>query len=696
MTHFLLQRLLSFLRSYLILLDDVWPGSILDSIIKVLPNNRGSKIIVTTRFEAVAASFIREADNPICEVKGLLDEESRELFERTLFESSGREHVTKRFEAAATTSKRKGSEDVMVPDKVWKMCKGLPLAIVTMAGHVACNPSKSGEEWSNLCSYLFLESVKDGRQQQLTQAEVGRIVSHCFNDMPAEIKICALYLSIFPLGNKISTKRLMRRWIVEGLISEREDLSVENVAVAYFNHLIRRQVIQPVEYNSNGNVKQCVVYRMFLEYIVAKASEDNFITVAGGTWRTQLSRSKVRQMSLQGCDSSNAKEMEKMDLSHVRSLTMFGSLNQLPSHLFKFRIVHTLDLEGCTGFQVCHTDKICKMLLLKYLGLRRTDTKRLPDTIGNLKNLETLDIRETNIAELPETVCQLERLVNIFGGDKRTKRPLRLPEGLIKKRKMKALRILTGIEIVGGWVDLYHLTELRKLAIYKLNTMSSKDLSSYIGHLGGCSIQTLIIYDESSNFLESLYHLSRAPMLLVALELTCKMVKIPGWIAELAVLKKLTLSVTALRTDNLKYLSNLSLFSLTFRAAESQHPETHAIVVKNKLCSGGVITVPDEGFKNLKVFRISALRMPLLKFSRYAMPELETLELNFSMLEGVLGTENLVRLEMVHLRLMDKEGGEDQTKDVQKEMEEAVEKRTDGKAPRVILHGRLVETKPKL
>lgn len=87
------------------------------------------------------------------------------------------------------------------------------MAIVTMGGHVACNPNISRETWSDLRSSLFPELGKDhGKDggKDITQEEVGRIVSYCYNDMSAEIKTCSLYLSIFPKGHKISRKRLTR------------------------------------------------------------------------------------------------------------------------------------------------------------------------------------------------------------------------------------------------------------------------------------------------------------------------------------------------------------------------------------------------------------------------------------------------------------------------------------------------------
>ncbi|XP_048530414.1 disease resistance protein Pik-2-like [Triticum urartu] len=690
-------------NSYLILIDDVWSATTLDNIINALPENKDSRIIVTTRFHAVATT--RRGEGDIRRVKGLGDEQSEKLFWQAFLESKGSEDAIRHDPLDGdkpaelpnqAVSEPDGSKDV-IPDKVWKMCGGLPLAIVIMAGYVACNSRKSEKEWLDLCSSIFPESGKDRSKaggKELTQEEVGKIISHCYNDMPAEIKTCSLYLSIFPKGHRISRKRLTRRWIAEGFVCEKQGLSVEDVAETYFNHLIRRKIIRAAEHSSNGKVKKCVVHDMVLEHIVAKASEENFITVVGGSWVMQPPTSKVRRLSLQGSDSKRSKDTEKMNLSHVRSVTMFGSLNnQLPSRSFKFGIVQVLDLEGCTGFKHHHTEEICKMLHVKYLSLRKTDIKKLPERIRKLKNLETLDIRGTNVVELPNTICQLERLVNILGGDKTTRVALKLPEEL-KKKKMKALRILSGIEIAGGSADFHHLTELRKLAIYKLkatkNDPSFKELSSSIEYLGGYSLQTLVIDDESSEFIKSLDDLSSPPKFLVALELSGKIVKLPCWIKQLSSLKKLTLSITAPRTDNLKQLSDLeALFSLTFSfsfRAEKQDPETLTILAKNKLlpCCGGEITVPDGGFKSLKLLCFSAPLLPSLIFSGQAMPELERLELRFNILEGLFGAENLAKLKEVHLTLDDK-AGEGITTEIVSEMESAM-KRTGGKTPQIILH----------
>lgn len=255
---------------------------------------------------------------------------------------------------------------------------------------------------------------------------------------------------------------------------------------------------------------------------------------------------------------------------------------------------------------------------------------------------------------------------------------------------MKALRILSGIEILAGLADFHHLTELRKLVIYKLKTIgdnvSFQDLSSSIEYLGGYSLHTLVIHDESSDFIGSLHNLSAPPKFLVALELSGKMLMLPSWIEQLGALNKLILSVTALRTDTLKSLSELeALISLTFSfRAKERDPQTLRILAKNKLFSNGEIKVSDTGFKALKLLRFSAPLLPLLSFPKNAMPELERLEVRFSMLEGIFGVENLAKLKVVHLT-SDNNAGEHMTREIQHELESRL-KYTDGETPRIILH----------
>ncbi|KAL6907906.1 hypothetical protein ACP4OV_002076 [Aristida adscensionis] len=652
-------------KRYLILLDDIWSAKTWDSIRVCLPdNNKGSRIIVTSRFQAVGATCSpRDTVDLLYTVDFLHGNESKMLFKQGVDESKSSKPSKESKSSNPTPSKEVQNQQDL--EGIWKICGGLPLAIVTMAGLVACNPSKTSDDWDRLCKSLFPQPVAS-----LTLDGVTRLLDCCYNDLPADLKTCLLYLSIFPKGWKINRNRLTRRWIAEGFVSEKQGLTEEEVAETYFNQLTRRKMIRPVEHSSNGKVKTFQVHDLVLEYIVSKSSEENFITVVGGHWMMPAPSNKVRRLSMQISGSKYGNSTKGLNLSQVRSLTIFGSLNQIPFHSFNNGIIQVLDLEGWKGLKERHLNDICNMLVLKYLGLRRTDIAKLPSKIDKLENLETLDIRETNVEELPKAVGQLRRISSILGGSKNPRKGLRLPQEdprkniLVQEKNkdgMKALRILSGIEIVDestAIAGLHQLTGLKKLAIYRLGIKKDsdtfKELRSSIEYLGSCGLQTLEINDESSDFINSLDTMSPPPRYLIALELSGKLERPPKWITRLLTLSKLTLSMTVLRTGTLKLLCELSsLFSLTFSLnAAKLDQDIEQILEDNKSESDGEIFVP-AGFLGLKLLRFFAPFVPRLGFSDNAMPALEMIEMRFDSFQGVFGIDTLKELQEVHIRVSD-------------------------------------------
>ncbi|CAO2142893.1 unnamed protein product [Urochloa humidicola] len=684
-------------KRYLLLIDDIWSAKTWESIRLCLPleNNKCSRIIVTSRFQAVGAACSSGTNNLLRTIEFLNAVESKNLFYQSVTESESRKH----------------REHAKVPEEIWKICGGLPLAIVSMAGLVACNPSKPIGDWDKVCKSLFPEPVTT-----LSLDGVTRILDLCYNDLSGDLKTCALYLSIFPKGSKISMKRLTRRLIAEGFVSEKQGLAEEEVAETYFNQLMRRKLIRPVEHNSNGKVKTFQVHDMVLEYIVSKSSEENFITVVGGHWMMPPPSNKVRRLSMQSSGSKHENMTKNINLSQVRSVTVFGSLRQLPFHSFNNGIIQVLDLEGWKGLKQNHLHDICKMLVLKYLSLRRTEIAKIPKNIGKLEHLETLDIRETHVKELPKSVEKLKQISSILGGNKNPRKGLRLPQEKSKESKncasppeksedpitsmpaqeknkegMKALRVLSGIAIVGEStaVDgLHQMTGLKKLAIYKLDikkdTKTFTQLLSSIAYLCSCGLQTLAINDEGSDFINSLDSMSTPPRYLISLDLSGKLERPPKWISKLHTLSKLTLSVTVLQTDTFKLLQDLpSLFSLTFSlsVAKQYEDKIKDILEKNKSKSDGEIFVP-AGFPSLKLLRFFAPLVPKVGFGDNAMPALEMIQMRFEAFEGLFGIDTLENLREVHLRVNGpaaevKETGEAETQELEapeiKERNEAAE-----------------------
>lgn len=681
-------------KRYLLLIDDIWSVSAWENIRDSLPkNDKGGSIVVTTRFKSVAEACRRQHGH-VYEQKPLGEENAHKLFHQII--SSARDVPT--FYAGA----------------VLKKCGGLPLVIIVVAGLLA-SKLKSGtyqerDRYQEIKRHL-VEVGKDLREElgnNLTTEGVTHILSHCHNHLPADLKTCLLYLSMFPKGCWISRKCLIRKWIAEGFITEKHGKTVEEVAEECFNELIGRSLIRSINNSSNGKVKRCQIHDMVHEFIVFKSSEENFITVVGGHWQTPFPCYKVRRLSVHKSDQQEKETVERMKLSHVRSLTALESFTALHSTLLKFQILQVLDLEGCKDLSFHQLKKICKMPQLKYLSLRRTSINMIPKKIGRLENLEVLDIRETNVWILPSSVEHLKRLVHLLAGNKKSRIALKLTEGITK---ITALQTLSGIEICGSSISdnmdrstkggtvtvkelakstgaknrdgcchsrlftthfrckgattglgklgpvaaLENLTNLKKLTIYRLGSFTDGDnvmLLSAIEHLSSCSLKFLAIDDDYTGFLDSKFNSSQAPPEhLQALGLSGKLSQVPKWIGRLHNLEKLTLSLTSLRTDTLVVLAGLpQLFSLTFSLdAANNDQSVLKILRKNTLESKGQIFVPAGGFKGLKLLRLLAPVLPSLSFLEGATPELQRLELRFRMMEGIYGLANIMNLQQVLL-----------------------------------------------
>lgn len=716
---------------YHILIDDIWSVSAWESIRDSLPKcKRGSCVVVTTRFRSVAEACRRQQGR-VHELKPLDEYNSYKLFRRIILSapdvpSVGARALLKKcgglplaiiLVAGLVASKMRSASDVAPKEKKdhstqvdWDVSEKLDEFMVKVEKQdvISTHIEKDNEIISERLDKFMVqvgEDLSEDLEKNLSTEGVTEIVNHCYTQLPADLKTCLLYLSMFPKGCFISRKRLIRRWIAEGFIAEKHGKTVEEVAEDCFNELISRNLIRAVNNSSNGRVKSCQVHDMVLEHIVVKSNDENFITVVGGHWHTPFPSYKVRRLSVQKSDQPEKETVERMKLSHVRSLTALGSFKALRSTLSKFQILQVLDLESCKDLSLTNQlDKICGMHQLKYLSLRRTDVEEIPKEIGRLEYLQVLDIRDTNILQLPPSVEKLQHIVHLLAGSKSKRIGLALTEGITK---MTALQTLSGIEIAGsstagsddgarggcnegtdkkkeaqpgccsttastnatdgysgrcwrckaaskgstrGLHALENLTNLKKLTVYRLRTFTEMDnvlLVSAIEHLSSCSLKVLAIDDDFTGFLDSSLVASQAPPEhLHTLGLSGMLSKVPDWIVHLHNLESLTLSLTSLTASTLVVLSKLpDLFSLVF-TMDSTMKKTNVLQILHK---GGEIFVQAGGFEKLKLLRFATPVLPPLSFLGGAMPKLESLELTFVTMAGVYGLENLASLRQVLL-----------------------------------------------
>ncbi|TVU13274.1 hypothetical protein EJB05_40811 [Eragrostis curvula] len=306
---------------------------------------------------------------------------------------------------------RKSKEDMesneklkIIVIKLVKKCGGLPLAIVTIGAMFA---SKHISEWDKL--YEQLPSELEIRWQV--------VVTLSYNHLPSYLKPCFLYLSIFPKDSEIRRRRLVDRWIADGLVRARVEMTSEDVGKSCFNELLSRSMIQPSRVNLEGVVKSCRVHDIMRDIIVTLSRDEGFVYTSADNV-PGLVEENFRHVACHGSKCSTV----GMDWSRVRSLTLFGERpmeHGPPLSSPKLRMLRALDLENADfGVTQKELNKIGLLRHLKYIKFSmiklilrsamerllnytcwsETSAVKVPRRIGNLKELqilETVDIKRT-------------------------------------------------------------------------------------------------------------------------------------------------------------------------------------------------------------------------------------------------------------------------------------------------------------
>jgi len=102
---------------------------------------------------------------------------------------------------------------------------------------------------------------------------------------------------MFPEDYEIEREELIWRWIAEGFVTEVRGQTVDQIAENYFNELINRSLIQPVDIRYDGRAYACRVHDMVLDLIVSLSAEENFVSIVEG--QSYNGGHKIRRISVQ-------------------------------------------------------------------------------------------------------------------------------------------------------------------------------------------------------------------------------------------------------------------------------------------------------------------------------------------------------------------------------------------------------------
>lgn len=594
-------------KRYFIIIDDLWHSSAWDVIKCAFPeNNCGSRVLTTTRIHSVAIACCSSSQKYVYRMKSLSAKDSKKLFFNRIF----------------------GSQEVISPDTfedisadILKKCGGLPLAIISIASLLAGQPKTKWEYVRNSLACMF--------EGNPTLEGMKQILDLSYRDLPHHLKTCLLYLGMYPEDYIIEKQDLVRQWTAEGFVSKLHGLDMEDVAGSYFNELINRSMIQPVDTDCNDEVLSCRIHDIMLDLIRSRSAEENFTAVIGDLQAiTELHR-KIRRVSLQndGEDHSHsmASTIIKKTLSKVRSLVSFGIYLEPSFFELKYIRVLVLYFPGYWGDSRVDLAGISGLLLLRYLKIVNI-LFELPGQLGDLRHLETLELDPCwGPVNIPSDIVRLPRLLHLI-----VPRRTQLPDGI---GELKSLRTLQWFDFANNSVEnimcLGELTNLRDLRLH-WGTLPLADAASRIDALHS-SLQRLSHSSNLKNLVAENYRLSMlnfnglstlspSPRHIQSLcFIGCWFSRIPRWISQLRDLYSLEIMVRNVlsKDGDVGILEGLpSLVHLDLKIIECQDERI-------------VISGTSMSFRALKHLLITSPKL-LLTFGEGALPRIQKLDVRFN------------------------------------------------------------------
>ncbi|KAL5549124.1 hypothetical protein UlMin_004355, partial [Ulmus minor] len=364
-------------KKFLFVLDDVWNENyeLWNDLKSAFQSGaHGSKIIVTTRSKIVALTMGNVAMH---ELQLVSDEDCWRIFAKHVFNDNG------------DSKARTELEEVGLG--IVKRCKGLPLAVISLAGLL--RSTSNPEEWrkilnSDIWQLQFQKNLKNNVVPALW-------LSYQF--LPPCLKRCFAYCSIFPKDyqfGKRDMKMLIWLWMSGGLLQAEEGKKIEDVGEEYLQDLIVRSFFQ---YLSDQDETKLVMHDIVHDLAMFISGEFSFWF--GDSNDLHSLPTEARQLSYR-------KGLEV--LTKMRSLT--SQTKSLCTLLALPLSVPYLSVRPFLEKSLFHELFLKVGGCLRILSLSESSITEVPDSIENMKYLRYLDLSGTGVKELPDSICTLYKL----------------------------------------------------------------------------------------------------------------------------------------------------------------------------------------------------------------------------------------------------------------------------------------------
>ena len=358
-------------KKFLLVLDDIWYGKYVDcwnSLIDIFNVGlRGSKVIITTRNERVAATM--QTFLPVHKLEPLKRDDCWDLLAKYAF---------------PTSNYQQRSNLKQIGREISKKCGGLPLAAIAIGGLLRTKLSQ--DYWTDVLKSSIWE---------LTDEEVQPSLLLSYRHLPAPLKGCFAYCSIFSKNSILEKKMVVQLWIAEGLVPQpKSEKSWEKVAEEYFDELVSRCLIHQ---RPSDNLEVNFEMHDLVNDLAMIVSSPYCIKLD-----EQKPHERVRHLSYNIGEYDSYDKFDKLQgLKGLRTILALPLHPRFSSNNFLSRNL------------VCDLLPQMKQLHVLCLSNYRNITK-LPNSIGNLLYLPYLNLSHTGIETLPSETCKLYNLQTLL------------------------------------------------------------------------------------------------------------------------------------------------------------------------------------------------------------------------------------------------------------------------------------------
>ncbi|KMT17026.1 hypothetical protein BVRB_2g042280 [Beta vulgaris subsp. vulgaris] len=340
---------------------------------------------------------------------------------------------------------------VEMQDDIIEKCKGLPLAVKTLAGLLKSTVDKRQRQ-------EILDSSLWNQKSDLLPA-----LMLSYRHLPPHLKHIFAYMSITPKVMKFSEEFSVLEWMAQGFLTENRTSRMEDIGHNYFLDLVSRSLIE----------KDCEEEDLFIMHdlihdLAQWAAGDLCCIIGPGNMPRDLKRTRHLCITKYFSDGTLGNQLSA---SQLRTFTMFDDNPNIEMLDFfqKFQYVRTLYLDSRIIEELWEC--IGGLKQLRFLLIRLRKIKVLPKSIGRLFNLQTLNLDECyDLEEVPH-VGFLVKLRHLFIENTSLKE---MPLGMGRLTSLQTLdKFVLGAKGVSRLSELRNLNHLHgKLAILGLENVT--------------------------------------------------------------------------------------------------------------------------------------------------------------------------------------------------------------------------------